>query len=229
MKFIENKKPNLFLLLLPIIIIVGFNILYLISGESNIPINIFFFISLLFGASVQVNREIRFRRRVKYLMKTLYVDLDVDKFINKTQEMINKYNYRDNIMKSSFYSLITFGYAATGNFKECIDIYENKTIFYDKPINKAILYNNLIIDYIEVGNLEKAISIYNEGKEYINMYIADSKLSASLMRTKGIIEYLKGNLTEAEELLVKSKNQKICKISFHCFCKFILVKNLYKN
>lgn len=209
MKFVNNRKAFRIYNLVAILIFLGFNILYLVNGESSLPFNILILIALIIGLFIGLIKKKKNIEQSEYLKKILYEDMDIERYIDEIQALINKYKNRNKQIQSYYYTYLTLGYAAKGEFRECIDIYENKIIYRDKAKFKAILYNNLTYYYCEIEDLENAIRTFNESEKYFNMYLNDPRLKGSFLRTLGLIEYLKGNLVKAEELLEKAKVQKI--------------------
>lgn len=144
-------------------------------------------------------------KEMKRLIKLLSEDFDLERYINETQVAITK--TKNKSLKLYFALNLAVGYSSKGQYQKAIDYMLNLNVKDSSSTIKALYYNNLTFYYCELGKLEAALKTFSIGERFINKTIKNIHYSASMLHTKGLLEYLKGNLSESEELFEKSKVQ----------------------
>lgn len=202
---------------------IGLLIAFLPEGQDGIFIPLFLLLiaaALIFIITYTILKYKKFSKEVNRLINILYIDIDVDKYIKETQGAISK-------MKNKQYKLhlslnLAIGFEAKGEYQKAIDYTERLNIDNANWVYKALYYNNLAFYYCEAGKLEQAIEEFSDGAKFIEKLLKNPLYCAAPLQTKAVIEYHKGNLPYAEELLEKSKQQ--IRVSSH----LISSVNLYE-
>ena len=206
-----------FLKKLPLLILIGFVIgvpLGIVSAlateeqlEAIPPIfTLIIVTALILIFTYTILKANKFNKEVNRLLKILYEDVDIEKYIKETKEALSK--TRNKLYKLHFSLNLAIGYDALGEYQQAIDNMRALDISDARWIYKALYYNNLSFFYFEAGNSQAAIQTYSEGEKFINKLLENPLHSGGPFHTKGIIEYSKGNFTSSEELLEKSKIQR---------------------
>ncbi len=170
----------------------------------------FFYIILilitLFGIAIFLLlfiRTLKVSNFLNILQKNLHKDLDLDKYISELEMLLTKSS--NNLLRKYSIIFLSEGYEMKGNYEKSIELLKNIYINGESSLFKATYFNNLSYYYCEIGDVENALKAYKEGEKYINKFIQNPRLSIPFIDTKGVVEFLKGNLKEAEVLLDKVK------------------------
>lgn len=174
---------------------------------NGVAVIIYLILIIIIIYSIYIMLKImNFTKEMQRISKILYEDIDVDRYLIEIQKTMTKTKIKT--CKFSLSICLALGYEAKGEYQRAIEYMNNLNI--KNTINttyQAIYYNNLAYFYCEAGEVDEAIKTYLQGEKFINQIIKKPLHRASLLHTKGVLEYLKGNLIESEELLEESKLQ----------------------
>lgn len=203
-------KKLIIMILTGIVIGVPIGVASALATEEQLRILIPVFTLLIVVAFILIfvhiiRKAVKFNKEASRLLKILYEDIDVVKYINETKEAISR--TKNKLYKLHFSLNLSIGYEANGEYQKAIDHMKTLDIKDARWIYKALYYNNLAFFYCETDNLQAAIKTFSDGEKFINKLLKNPIYCAAPIHTKGIIEYLKGNLSLSEELLEKSKLQ----------------------
>lgn len=180
---------------------------------------IFVFVSIIISAFLGPTK---FNKETRRITKILTEDVDVEGYIRELQQAVNR--TRNKTYKLYFSLDLAVGYSSWGEYQRAIDHMLGINIKDTRNIVKALYYNNLAYFYCEAGNVEAAVQTYLCGEQFINKLPENSESSATVLHTKGVIEYLSGHLSESEELLEKSKLQRVVNSHFMTSVNVYLAK-----
>ncbi|MDP4177458.1 MAG: hypothetical protein Q8900_03850 [Bacillota bacterium] len=206
----KSLLKKLATVLLVVIIFIIFIEIECYAADNNInvvTVLICFILIIIVCCLIYINiKTVNLTKEMQRILKILYEDIDIDRYLREMQNAMTKAKAKTYKFNLSIW--LALGYEAKGEYQRAIEYMNNLNI--KNAINttcKAIYYNNLAYFYCEAGEVDEAIKIYLQGEKFINQIIKKPLYRASLLHTKGVLEYLKGNLIESEELLEESKLQ----------------------
>lgn len=150
-----------------------------------------------------ISSYVKFSNELKRLSQILNEDMDVDKYIEETEAAIA--NTLSKIYKLNFYINLAIGHQVKGERQKAINLMKTLKINGVNAVIKALYYNNLAYFYLENDELNEALQTYSKGEKFLDMLSKHPLYRSTVMHTKAVVEYCKGNLSLSEELLEKSK------------------------
>ncbi|MBQ7036568.1 MAG: hypothetical protein IJN74_03650 [Clostridia bacterium] len=199
------RKIILTAIRIPILVAIGFSVLYLAFNLEGIYRIAFIALLFIIGMTVLIWSAVfssKMGKRVSALLDILYKEVNPEKFIAESEKLLKEVKNRR--IRSTVALNLAVGYEAVGNFSEAIQIM--KTIDVDKVdlVSKAIFFSNATAFYAQNGSAFEAAEAYTSGKPYFEK--AEKHVSkAHLLFSRGLYYYAEGRYEDARDSFEKAR------------------------